>query len=103
MKKSHEQKCAEMRNRWEGKRSHNDPRARSGNASRQRLWQLRQMEIGNCIICGNLAALTTRRHAKRPRSVYCEMHKAMVNAAQLKRKWAKRAGQQTAAPNADAA
>lgn len=71
--------------------------------SRQREWQLRQRELGNCIICGNLAALTKRRHAKRPRSVYCETHKAMVNAAQLKRKWAKRAGQETATPNVDAA
>jgi hypothetical protein len=55
------------------------------------------MELGNCIICGNLAALSKRRHAKGPRSPYCEPHQAKVNAAQLRRKWAKRAEQETAA------
>jgi len=53
--------------------------------SRQRKWQLRQRELGNCIICGHLAALTRRRHAKRARSVYCETHQAMTLEMQRRR------------------
>ena len=47
--------------------------------SRQRAWQLRQMELGNCIICGQTAALSVRRSAKTARGAYCATHRALQN------------------------
>jgi hypothetical protein len=57
--------------------------------SRQREWQKRQRELGNCTICGQTAALKTRRDVKTVRGSYCEKHKAALS-EYYKRRYHKR-------------
>lgn len=54
--------------------------------SRQRAWQLRQRELGHCVLCGRLAALTVRRNAKHARCIHCDDHKARYSQWQKDRR-----------------
>jgi len=58
--------------------------------SRQREWQKRQRELGNCVICGRTARLTRRRNASTVRGSRCEEHQALANKYQNRRNQRKR-------------
>lgn len=45
--------------------------------SRQREYQIRQRELGNCITCGSPALPKRNKNNKYSRGLYCSIHRAV--------------------------
>lgn len=54
--------------------------------SRQRLYQIQQRELGNCIICGNPALPKKNKNNKYSTMPFCEIHRLQNLEHQAKRR-----------------